>query len=263
VDVVYVSTDGGTTWISHTVTTNTARIGALAISPAFAVDGTLFAGSPEGLYRSTDRGQNWTPIDAYPGTDAYAVALAPTWPTTPTLLVGSTTGVYRSDDGGDTWVQSQGLAPLEVTRLVRGPDPLQLTAATSHHGVHQSHNGGATWRFAGLARWAGISNLALSPVYAHDQTMLAAVPTGAGMGFYRTADGGAGWEWLGSTDYPGGGLAFSPAFVADCLETTIEIGEEYQEIFEELGGETVDLVPSLNDHPLWIASLDRMIRERL
>ncbi len=58
-------------------------------------------------------------------------------------------------------------------------------------------------------------------------------------------------------------LAFSPAFVADCLETTIEIGEEYQEIFEELGGETVDLVPSLNDHPLWIASLDRMIRERL
>jgi ferrochelatase len=58
-------------------------------------------------------------------------------------------------------------------------------------------------------------------------------------------------------------LAFSPAFVADCLETTIEIGEEYQEIFEEHGGETVDLVPSLNDHPLWVASLERMIHERL
>jgi len=58
-------------------------------------------------------------------------------------------------------------------------------------------------------------------------------------------------------------LAFSPAFVADCLETTIEIGDEYQEIFEELGGETVDLVPSLNDHPRWIAALDEMIRERL
>jgi ferrochelatase len=58
-------------------------------------------------------------------------------------------------------------------------------------------------------------------------------------------------------------LAFSPAFVADCLETTIEIGDEYQEIFEDLGGETVDLVPSLNDHPRWIAALDEMIRERL
>lgn len=58
-------------------------------------------------------------------------------------------------------------------------------------------------------------------------------------------------------------LAFSPAFVADCLETTIEIGDEYQEIFEELGGETVDLVPSLNDHPRWVKAMEDMIRERL
>ena len=58
-------------------------------------------------------------------------------------------------------------------------------------------------------------------------------------------------------------LVFSPAFVADCLETTIEIGTEYQEIFEEHGGETVDLVPSLNAHPLWIDTLEKMIRERL
>src|SRR5690606_36946993 len=36
-------------------------------------------------------------------------------------------------------------------------------------------------------------------------------------------------------------LVFSPAFVADCLETLIEIGDEYQEIFEEHGGEKVQL----------------------
>ena len=47
-------------------------------------------------------------------------------------------------------------------------------------------------------------------------------------------------------------LVFSPAFVADCLETIIEIGFEYQEEFEEMGGEKVDLVPSLNDDPRWI-----------
>lgn len=58
-------------------------------------------------------------------------------------------------------------------------------------------------------------------------------------------------------------LAFSPAFVADCLETTIEIGHEYQEIFEKLGGERVDLVESLNDHPLWVDACEKMIRERL
>jgi protoporphyrin/coproporphyrin ferrochelatase len=55
-------------------------------------------------------------------------------------------------------------------------------------------------------------------------------------------------------------LVFSPAFVADCLETTIEIGEEYQQIFAEHGGEKVQLVESLNDHPLWIEALADLVR---
>lgn len=57
-------------------------------------------------------------------------------------------------------------------------------------------------------------------------------------------------------------LAFSPAFVADCLETTVEIGSEYQEIFEEHGGEKVQLVESLNDHPLFIDCLEEMVLAR-
>jgi ferrochelatase len=58
-------------------------------------------------------------------------------------------------------------------------------------------------------------------------------------------------------------LVFSPAFVADCLETIIEIGDEYQEIFEEFGGEKVQLVPSSNDHPKFIQCLEELVRERL
>lgn len=54
-------------------------------------------------------------------------------------------------------------------------------------------------------------------------------------------------------------LVFSPAFVADCLETIVEIKTEYQEEFEEMGGELVDLVPSLNDDPRWIAAVGDMI----
>lgn len=57
-------------------------------------------------------------------------------------------------------------------------------------------------------------------------------------------------------------LVFSPAFVADCLETTIEIGEEYQELFEKHGGETIQLVPSLNDGDDWIDALEDMVRSR-
>ncbi|MBC8464108.1 MAG: ferrochelatase [Bacteroidetes bacterium] len=57
-------------------------------------------------------------------------------------------------------------------------------------------------------------------------------------------------------------LIFSPAFVADCLETTIEIGVEYQEIFEEHGGEKVQLVESLNDNDTWVESLKQMVLNR-
>ena len=58
-------------------------------------------------------------------------------------------------------------------------------------------------------------------------------------------------------------LVFSPAFVADCLETTIEIGEEYQELFEKHGGEKIQLVPSLNDGNDWIEALHSIVSQRL
>ena len=58
-------------------------------------------------------------------------------------------------------------------------------------------------------------------------------------------------------------LVFSPAFVADCLETLIEIGEEYQTLFKAKGGEKVQLVPSCNDHPRFIDALEKLVRERL
>ena len=50
-------------------------------------------------------------------------------------------------------------------------------------------------------------------------------------------------------------LVFSPAFVADCLETNIEISQEYNEEFRNWGGEKIQLVESLNDHPTWIDAL--------
>jgi ferrochelatase len=55
-------------------------------------------------------------------------------------------------------------------------------------------------------------------------------------------------------------LVFCPAFTADCLETTIEIGEEYREDFLRWGGERLDLVESLNDLPAWAAALAERLR---
>ncbi len=50
-------------------------------------------------------------------------------------------------------------------------------------------------------------------------------------------------------------LVFCPAFTADCLETIHEIGVEYRDEYLASGGKALDLVPSLNDDPLWIETL--------
>ena len=54
-------------------------------------------------------------------------------------------------------------------------------------------------------------------------------------------------------------LIFSPAFTADCLETTIEVGEEFKELFIEHGGAEWQLVESLNSHDRWVESLEKMV----
>jgi ferrochelatase len=54
-------------------------------------------------------------------------------------------------------------------------------------------------------------------------------------------------------------LVFSPAFVADCLETIYEIGTEYQEIFKEHGGEKITLVNSLNTNDVWVNAVKEIV----
>lgn len=57
-------------------------------------------------------------------------------------------------------------------------------------------------------------------------------------------------------------LIMSPAFVADCLETIVELGMEYKDLFIEHGGETFDMMESLNIHPAWVNVLYNMVQER-
>lgn len=53
-------------------------------------------------------------------------------------------------------------------------------------------------------------------------------------------------------------LVFSPAFVADCIETLDEILVEYAYEFKAMGGEEVAMVESLNSHPQWIKALKEL-----
>ena len=55
-------------------------------------------------------------------------------------------------------------------------------------------------------------------------------------------------------------LVVCPAFVSDCLETLEEIAIRGKEIFMNAGGESYEMIPCLNIHPLWVETIAGWVR---
>lgn len=56
-------------------------------------------------------------------------------------------------------------------------------------------------------------------------------------------------------------LVVPASFVADCLETTLEIGIEYRELFLESGGKELVMVESLNSSDRWAEGVTAMLSQ--
>ena len=56
-------------------------------------------------------------------------------------------------------------------------------------------------------------------------------------------------------------LVMCPAFVTDCLETLEEIALQGAEEFKQAGGESLTLIPCLNDHEQWVSVISRWCEE--
>ncbi len=58
-------------------------------------------------------------------------------------------------------------------------------------------------------------------------------------------------------------LVICPGFTTDCLETIDEMGNLGREQFTEAGGESLELVPCLNDSPRWIEAMTAIATREL
>ncbi len=211
---VYRTQDGGVSWTAvfpHSL----HAFHTLALSPNFAADQTVWASASSysgtvGLFRSTNGGDSWTNIA--PGKNIQLLSVSPNYAADHTLFAGmGGDGVQRSVDGGVTWTRtldtayptalaiSPAYGSSRTVYAAARPDPVSPTA------VFRSTNGGAAWQelTTGIPTEQNGAALKVSALaFAVEGSVLAGVQYGESGGktaVYRSADGGASWQIVGSS----------------------------------------------------------------
>lgn len=143
-------------------------------------DPTIFAGTADGLLKSTDAGKTFAPT-VLRGTPVTRIE----WPG-PSLIVTTGHAVLVSDDGGSSFTSGTGLPEGPPQALAVSSffarDPVLFTSVGAA-GVFRSGNGGRTWAPAGLEGRSVRDLVWLGPILyaATDQ------------GLFRSEDAGQKW----------------------------------------------------------------------
>jgi photosystem II stability/assembly factor-like uncharacterized protein len=219
---LFRSTDAAATWTALGTRLSTLAVNAFAVDPGgfvvggAAAAGAVLAGTPDGVYRSTDSGVTWTAANTGlpEARDIRALAIDPAAPST--LYAGAgypSGGIFKSIDSGTTWTAaSTGLPSVDWIESL-AVDP--ATPSTLYAGgwwVFKSTDSGSTW--ATKARLDGdlVVSLAIDP--ATPSTLYAGTDSS---GVFKSIDSGDTWlaARTGLPDY-----AYVPALAIDPASPT-------------------------------------------
>lgn len=127
----------------------------LVISPDFGSDGTVFAGSAQGLFKSKDAGESWRKLGGVvpDGRDfVKALALSPNYKHDETIILSiKGRGLFKSTDGGSTFFE---IGPelidsnYTIKAIAFSPSYTsdRVVYAASLEEVFRSTDGGQTWQ---------------------------------------------------------------------------------------------------------------------
>ena len=164
------SHDGGTNWQPSRLPSPPPAISALAVSPAYAEDGIVFAGTNEdGVLVSNDRGRNWTAWNfGLLDLNILCLGISPDFATDETLFAGTESGLFRSTNGGRAWKEV--LLPIgfdAILSLAFLPNFAQngtLFVGTENKGLLLSRDGGKSWQhLTETISAAPVNQILLSP----------------------------------------------------------------------------------------------------
>ncbi|MFH0731128.1 MAG: hypothetical protein V2B19_32890 [Pseudomonadota bacterium] len=224
---VYKSANGGASWSQVNSGLGRLTVNSIAISPNFAIDGTLFAGTHErGVFKSENKGSFWFSRNnglhnflVYSG----SLVVSPAYTNDQTLFTGTHGGgVFKSTNGSASWFSAGASLGdnAAVRRLAITSDDLGNSTlfAGTYDGLFKSSDGGATWTYIDTGFWdldAGIYALAISPNYVIDQTIFAGTAYSGEV--YKSNDGGNTWTSVdtGPDASSVEVIAISPIFSSD------------------------------------------------
>jgi photosystem II stability/assembly factor-like uncharacterized protein len=200
---LYRSDDGGASWhfaYDSLDLTEPLAATAVAFSPDFETDQTVFVGAPGGILHSVDGGKTWyvATLPSPPPTVSTLV-VSPNFTRDSVLLVGAMdAGVFRSADRGTRWAAwNFGLLDLNVIAMAISPDFAndETLYVGTDSGIFCSTNGGRAWREVDLPiGFEPVLSLALSPNYARDGVLFAGTES---QGLFYSTDRGKSWTCLG------------------------------------------------------------------
>lgn len=243
VDDIIISTNGGRSWSHYPIDTQGQFSGQnvfptrLALSPSYATDGVVFAGTrSHGGFRSADGGRTWVQTFHDSLELVGSLAVSPQFASDHTVFLSvQEDGVYRSRDGGLTWTQvSAGLPLLDrAASLAISPTFAQdstLFAAT-RYGLYMTDTAGNQWRPVTNEEPIGsgtIETIAVSPDYQQDRSLLATV---RGVGLFASDDGGAHWTPTGSDLWDAGQQFEELTFAHEPVASQVAFGGAGSHLF--------------------------------
>jgi photosystem II stability/assembly factor-like uncharacterized protein len=154
-----------------------------------AEDGSIFLGSGDGLFKSSDKGASWKQVykECWVGDLVESEGV---------LLGAGRGGIMRSADNGETWewVISEGGVGIAIERITGGFAAITYNTTTKTRRIRISMDGGKTWN----AIDQGLQpSLSVSSIKQFGKYLLVGHPDG----IFRTSDMGKTWYKVhGSVD---------------------------------------------------------------
>lgn len=140
------SVDAGRTWKVFSLPTPPPLISVLSVSPRFAEDGLVMAGTLEdGVFISRDRGEHWSASNfGLLDLSVLALEFSTTFVSNNTIYIGCSSGIFRSKNAGRAWHEVD-FPPNSSPVISLAHLPNALLSGTQEAGLYLSLDDGRTW----------------------------------------------------------------------------------------------------------------------